>query len=67
MGSKWVKMMQSQNVNESRFQIQKSALKGYMNEKQDLTATVALSVLRHLCRGKRSTVVNTLTKTRVKM
>lgn len=67
MGSKWVKMMQSQNVNESRFQTQKSALKGYMNEKQDLTAIVALSVLRHMCRGKRSTVVNTLTKMRVKM
>ena len=60
-------MMQSQNVNESRFQTQKSALKGYMNEKQDLTAIVALSVLRHMCRGKRSTVVNTLTKMRVKM
>lgn len=67
MGSKWVKMMQSQNVNEFRFQTPKSALRGYMNEQKDLTAIVALSILRHLCRDKRSTVVNTLTKMRIKM
>ena len=66
-GSKWVKMMQSQNVNEFSFQTPKSALRGYMNEQQDLTAIVALSRLRHLCRDKRSTVVNTLTKMRIKM
>lgn len=67
LGSKWVKMMQSQNVNEFRFQTPKSALRGYMNEQKDLTAIVALSILRHLCRDKRSTVVNTLTKMRIKM
>ena len=44
-----------------------SALRGYMDEQQDLTATVALSILRHLRRNKRSTVVNTLTKMRIKM
>jgi len=60
-------MMQSQNVNEFRFQTPKSALRGYMNEQKDLTAIVALSILRHLCRDKRSTVVNTLTKMRIKM
>lgn len=44
-----------------------SALRGYMDEQQDLTTTVALSILRHLRRNKRSTVVNTLTKMRIKM